>query len=972
MKNKLFTNWGLVWFIVALLLITGAFLNLFQRATHQLPPTDGILWVQRPDGVFAEKVVPGYAGARAGVFVGDRLIGVSLDGERFEEITKASDVQLYLEAVGVGGSLSYSLERTSYSFTDRVYIADLKNIDSLPRWKPSVFFLVVVGFFWLATAIFVFLKQGSQSPFVLHFAVLCLAAFVFHVYTPIGKGEDFDLGVSLIDDAAFALFPPIFLHFCLRYPVYKEVFKSQVWKVLYLPGVFLISLNLFFSLSLLFPFSGSFKERLISAINDYSIFSLINSLLLFHFISGIALGSTVLFWRFLRTRQAIVRQRLKWIIWGTASAVVPVLTLQITRLFTPLQEDFVTSAISTLPLVFIPLSFGHSVLRYRLMDVDIVFRKALVYVLTTLMIAIMIGGVALGLIFLTFGEDLSTTEITLRVFIAVIAMAAIVMLSEPLRSFLQERADRFFYGERYDLRQGLLDFGKTLSATTKLEPLLNALIERLQQVLEVEKMAVFIEDDKAISGYRLVKSVNLDNKYSIPSDFRQMIRIKSSKKGVVRADELEQENAALRQELHYYVPCVVRGRMIAVIGLGRTKDGALLSSEDLEILRTISGYIAVAIENSLLYQEQEQKAKELAILKEFNESIVESVSVGILTVNEEGIATHCNSAFEQMFATSRSKISGKRVEEIFDENLFANVSSLLGELKWTLQETVRAYKINAKTHDGRSLVLNVSIAPLRSTSGSQKGSIIVLEDVTFRVQLEQQLQQSEKLSSIGLLAAGIAHEVNTPLAGISSYTQMLLQMVPQDDSKKVILEKIQKQVERAANIISNLLNFARTGNGKSEFSKIEINRILEDTLQLLEPQIRKSRVEVSRNYAEELPQMVGSASKLQQVFTNLILNAIDAMPSGGKISLKTYSSGRKIVIEISDTGIGIEEKNLSKIYDPFFTTKPIGSGTGLGLAVAYGIIQEHSGKIEVFSQVGRGTTFKIEFPAVFVRKLEDV
>ena len=175
----------------------------------------------------------------------------------------------------------------------------------------------------------------------------------------------------------------------------------------------------------------------------------------------------------------MVRQRLKWTMCGTIAAIVPVVLMQLVERFgIPIPNDNFSTAITTLPLALIPLSFGHSVVRYRLMDVDVVVRRALVYAMTTVAIAMMIGAVALGLVFLAVGNNLSTTEITLRALIAIIAMAAIVMLSEPLKKFLQERADRFFYGERYDLRQGLLDFGKTLSATTALDPLLDGLSER--------------------------------------------------------------------------------------------------------------------------------------------------------------------------------------------------------------------------------------------------------------------------------------------------------------------------------------------------------------------------------------------------------------------------------------------------------------------------------------------------------------
>jgi signal transduction histidine kinase len=202
----------------------------------------------------------------------------------------------------------------------------------------------------------------------------------------------------------------------------------------------------------------------------------------------------------------------------------------------------------------------------------------------------------------------------------------------------------------------------------------------------------------------------------------------------------------------------------------------------------------------------------------------------------------------------------------------------------------------------------VAIAPLRSVSNNQTGAIIVFENVTSRVKLEESLQQSEKLSSIGLLAAGVAHEVNTPLTGVSSYTQMLLGMIPETDPKHALLQKVQKQTDRASNIVGNLLNFSRTGNA-SEFVEIDINKLLNDTLQLLEPQLRKSQVEVVKNYAEAPPKMFGNAGKIQQIFTNLIINARDAMPGGGKITLSTdIEQEDSIVVEVADTGSGINRR----------------------------------------------------------------
>lgn len=968
------TSWSLIWLLATVIFVAGGALNLYQRSSHNLPPTDGAIWTQKADGIYAEKVLPGFAASRAGIAVGDKLIGISLDDEKFEELelTSPNDVQIYLESAGVGGTITYLYQRPSYSFANNFYYADLKNIDTLPRWTASMIFLTFVGLVWLGVGIFILFKQGSQSPFVLHFATVCLAAFVFQVYRPLGLGKDFDLAVGILDDIAFAFFVPLFLHFCLRYPVRSEVFDEKPWQTyaLYVPAalisIFSLGLSLYFYL---IP-QDAIVAQISALIGKYDLFGALYKSSFYHFVGGISVGAGILLWRFFKKRQQpLVRQRLKWAMWGTITAVLPILVLQLAKQFIYLPEDTLSTALTTLPLALIPLSFGHSVVRYRLMDVDVVVRRALVYAMTTVAIAMMIGAVALGLVYLAVGNNLSPTEITLRGLIAIIAMAGIILLSEPLKNFLQERAERFFYGERYDLRNGLLDFGRTLSATTALEPLLNALTERLRQVLDVEKVAVFIEDAALPEGYKIAKSIGLGEVYKIPNDFRQMIRQKSASKGIVRADELDlieiettNGNGIRRQELHYFVPCVVRGKMVAVIGLGRTSDGSLLSSEDLEILQMVSGYVAVAVENSLLYQEQETRAEELELLKEFNESIVESVNVGLLAVDERGRITRCNSTFEEMLGLSREESVGKLVREIFDEGFALNLENIVGKSSWHLTEIRNAYKLHTTNFNGKSLILNVAIAPLRPFSEHHKGAIIVLEDVTSRVKLEETLQQSEKLSSIGLLAAGVAHEVNTPLTGVSSYTQMLLSMIPETDPKHALLLKVSKQTERASNIVGNLLNFSRTGNA-SEFSEIDVNKLLNDTLQLLEPQLRQTQIEIVKNYSPLPLKIFGNAGKLQQVFTNLILNARDAILGEGTITLTTsFALEDQVVIEVTDTGTGIEPENLSKIYDPFFTTKGVGSGTGLGMAVSYGIVQEHSGLIEAVSEIGEGTTFKLLFP----------
>jgi PAS domain S-box-containing protein len=957
--------------IGAALLISAGVLNFNQRTRHQTPPWDGVTWVDTKDGVVAKAIEKNSAGERAWLLPGDHLIAISLDpNSKGEPITSARSVQIYLDEARLGGQLHYLMERPSYPEDTRFYYADLDNLGAVHRWTPRVLYINLLGLVYLFVGFFVLFKQGGRAPYVLHFASLCLAAFVFHFYTPTGTYRDLDLGVAFLRNAAFLLFPPLFLHFCMLYPTRQQLFSNRRWRalVLYIPALLLIALSipLFLrdELAKVVPFIHRFP------VNE-TLLTVFYSTGLVQFVLALLASAALLIRTYFSAKATIVKQQVKWVVWGTALAVAPfTLLYAVVYLFGAPTDRWLTD-VALLPLTLIPFAFGYSVLRYRLMDVELVVRRVFVYALTTLGIALLIGIVVYtgGLYAFGSGDAFTSGEITLRVVIAVLAMAAIVMVAAPVKNFLQEQVDRLFYGERYDLRNSLLDFGRTLSATTALDPLLDALVRRLQEVMNVGRIAIFVEDKHAPSGYSIVRSTGLSNEAIVPPDFREMIRVKSAEYGIVRVDDLDPTpgtSGAVKRSLHYFVPCVVRGRMVAVIGLGRSVDGALLSSEDVEILRTVSGYVAVAIENSLLYQDQQERASELKLLKEFNESIIESINVGLLAVDLEGRVTRLNSALEHILDLRRDAAIGKYVENLFSEDFAETLTQVLGKDGWRLKEIRNIYKLHTATRGNRSLVLNIALAPLQDAQG-QTGALVVLEDVTARISLEEQLQQREKLSSIGLLAAGVAHEVNTPLTGVSSYTQMLLGMLSESDPKHALLQKVRTQAERATNIVNNLLNFSRTGNA-TEFAELGIARVLDDTLQLLEPQLRRSQIEIVRAYDPDAPEVFGNAGKLQQVFTNLILNARDAIPDGGRITIAAGpADDGSLAVEISDTGVGIAPENVAKIYDPFYTTKGVGQGTGLGLAVSYGIVQEHTGRIGVESIPGRGTTFRITIPSARAR-----
>ncbi|MGH9203846.1 MAG: two-component system sensor histidine kinase NtrB, partial [Vicinamibacterales bacterium] len=323
-----------------------------------------------------------------------------------------------------------------------------------------------------------------------------------------------------------------------------------------------------------------------------------------------------------------------------------------------------------------------------------------------------------------------------------------------------------------------------------------------------------------------------------------------------------------------------------------------------------------------------------------------------------------NSAIEHVYGVSRADASGRLIDEVFDAPFVEVVRAARRDTP--AGATLSRIPLAGRgERAGRTLIVNAAVVPLRASDGPVAGTIVIVEDITARVQLEEQLQISEKMASIGLLAAGVAHEVNTPLTGISSFTQMLLEGADPADPRTQLLEKIERQTFRAAKIVNGLLNLSRPTSGSSgDRGLVDLNTVITDVLSLLEHQLELHKIRVRRDLSEQPPMVMGMEHKLQQVFLNLFLNAKDAMPKGGWLSVRTRVEDGRVSAEVADTGSGIPNEYLARIYDPFFTTKAISQGTGLGLSITYGIVREHDGSIDCDSAVGQGTRFTLSLPSI--------
>ena len=925
---------------VALAILTAAsvvFAVINLEKETQLPvPYDGVRWLEAGGTLAANAVVAGGPAANAGIRVGDHLL--SVDGQR---ITTAASLERQLYRSGVWSKAQYQIERNGVPWSATVVLA--KEDKSLFMGER------LIGLIYLGIGLYVLFRRWT-APKSTHFYVFCLVSFILYTFHYTGKFNTFDEIVYWSNIAAELLQAALFLHFAFTFPEKRKTLENTPWlaALIYVPGAVLMGLWLL----------ARFQFEASSSLVWY-----LNRLQAAYWAAYFVWAAGILWDSYRKSSTPLGQRQMKWISRGTVLAIAPYILFYVVpfmagALPTPSME------VSVLSLVFLPLTFGYAIVRYRLMDVDIIFKRGVSYTLAT---AAIVG--AYFVIIGSLADAIRTKYPSAGTYGLIAAIVATALLFEPLKNWFQERVDRFFYRKRYDYRRTLIEFGRELSSEVDLGAMLTSVIDRLSRTLLVDRIAIFLATGDETEKFVMVKSFGISYSGSLdlaflvverPEHYAGHIFFDNTRKALQESMAARETIAKLN--LNYYIPCTVQGRTIAVLGLGKTVAGDFLSSEDVELLETLSGSVGIAIQNARLYASLEQKASEYERLKDFNENIVESISVGVLAVDLEDRVESWNSQMEVMYAMPRSQVLGQRLSEVFPP-------AFMEEFYRVRQNPGihNLYKFRINTPGGNTRIANVAIAPLVTRKFSVIGRLIIVDDITERIDLESQLSQAEKMSSIGLLAAGVAHEVNTPLAVISSYAQLLGKHVNGDAKTADLLDKITRQTFRASEIVNNLLNFSRTS--ATEFSDVDINKVIRETLALLEHQLKTSHIQVESDLHSGLPAIHGNAGKLQQVFLNLFLNAKDAMAgSGGTLRIAT-SNGAGVLVSISDTGPGISPEHISKIYDPFFTTKTTpregqSRGTGLGLSVTYGIIQEHAGKIRVESLPGRGATFHLEFPLI--------
>jgi two-component system, NtrC family, sensor kinase len=908
----------------------------FESERRISAPDDGVKWVEQGGVLIADDVEPNGPGAKAGIKPGDQLISVN-----GQPVKNTSGLERQLYRSGPWQKATYSVVRRSVALDSDVILE--------PADRTIKNYLRGIALIYLGIGIYVLLRRWTATGST-HFYIFCLVSFIAYSFHVTGKLDAFDLEIYWSNVVAWVLLPALFLHFVLTFPEKREIIRKHPWALalIYVPGAFLVTIRL--AAMRLLEASGRLNRAVDRIDLSYGALFFV-------------LAATFLWYSYSHASSTVLRQQLKWVTRGTILAIAPFTLLYVLHFVFPHGMAWVPQELiklSVLSLVVLPLTFGYAIFRYRLMDVDLIFKRGVVYTLSAATVVGLYFGLVAGVATLVHSRQPSTGPVGL-----ILAVVVTALLFDPVRKWIQDRVDHLFYRTVYDYRRTLIEFGRELSSETDLNALLSSVVDRLSRTLSVDRIAIFLRGEEDSEPFVLSKSIGMNAISRLDLSFLGAPRPEAAghmffeNTHQVPRETMGSQEAIARLDLNYYIPCRAQQKTVAVLGLGKTNKGDYLSSEDVELLETLGGYIGIAIQNGQLYASLQQKVAEYERLKDFNENIVESINVGVMALDMEDRIESWNAQMEVMYALPRwqaltqplrSVFPAEFVEEFYRMRQNGGINNL--------------YKFRLSTPAGETRTVNVAIAPLVTRQFQVVGRLVIMDDITERIELESQLSQADKLSSIGLLAAGVAHEVNTPLAVISSYTQMLAKQLQGDPQKSGLLEKITRQTFRASEIVNNLLNFSRTSG--TEFANVDINKVITDTLALLEHQFKVAKVQVESQLTPNISPVEGNPGRLQQVFLNLFLNAKDAMTGGGKLTVSTMN-GEMVSVRVSDTGSGIAPEHIQRIYDPFFTTKTSpregqSRGTGLGLSVTYGIIQEHAGKIRVESNPGAGTTFALDFP----------
>ncbi len=911
-------------------------LNLYRRLTWK-EPTDGVIWAKQPKGLTAMSIGRDSPAYLSGIKKGDILFKINGNPVK----NRADQIKLMWVISRTEQKAIYEIGREGQPPLSPSFYLTTKGTGL------GYYYLALVGLtaFVIALIVMFSTKSPLTLPYI-YFYLVSLSLYAIYVFSPTGQLDVLDSLFFWLDKLTFLFFPPLLFHYFSIFPQRKKFLKRRPSAPIafYVPALLLLAGQA----ALHLPWLQSLE---LGQLLDLT--SGLDKIQLLHFCAFLLLTIVTIIHSTRRTSSVMVRKQYTWIAYGLGIGTVPFLALNaIPHLLGRMPTA--TGELTILFQALVPLTVAYSISRYKIMDFEIVLKKAATLAFSYFVIASLYLVVSSQTRF--FSEN--------RLNVVILGVLAIVLgatLFGPLKKLFQSMLDRVFYRRSYKYRKTLLYISQELSRERNLQHLSQRLLELIANALSLKGSALLLTDEKEPGSFSVLQA-----RGELPPLPARITLDQGLFQAFQKSAYLTYYTFPDRRDLRFrleklsvwgffqFMPLKVEDKLIGCLAMGKKISATYLTSEDWELLTTISYPVALALENAYLYDQASLRTMELERLKDYSENIIESLTVGVAVLDQEGKIIGWNRVLEETFLRRKEVVLGQSLLAVVGET---NYSAIFPSD--TQQDYQLLSEIRMDIRPGLTKIFDIARTPLLDNRLNPYGTIIVFEDITDKILLQQQLVTSEKLASIGLLSAGVAHEINTPLTGISSYVQMLQKKLT-DPHFAHILGKIEAQTDRVARIIKNLLNFARNPSDIA-FSRVSLIDNLKEIVALIEYKLKAMNIRLEFNPAP-LPLIWAQGERLQQVFINIILNALDAMPEGGLLRLDIEQQNGEALVRIADTGTGIKKDHLARIFDPFFTTKGIGKGTGLGLSISHAIVKEHEGQITVDSIEGKGTTFCVILP----------
>ncbi|HUF17741.1 MAG TPA: ATP-binding protein [Thermoanaerobaculia bacterium] len=895
--------------VLTLAVIAGGF-HSFQRKRSSFERLDFQSF--RDNGtIVIHAVDPGSGAEKAGLRAGDLLWAVNG--------IPAGEVDAFRETMrGDGRPVSLIIGRGNDTLQILYRAPELKI-------EYTYLFFTFTGFLYLSIGLFT-LFRGARGESLLFYFVTLLT-FVVYAYSPDNSRVDLTYQILyLVEELARIILPPLTLHFFLRFPRPLLQNRLQVSALYFLPSLLILwNINLFL------------LGNAIPIASPATSIQIIERWEMLHFAVYFTLAFIALAYSYRTASVVGQRKQVKWILLGMGVGFIPFLFLYLIPYIVKGVDSAYTS-IAIIPLALIPLAFAVSILRYRLWDVEVIIKEILAYTVTFVFGIIAFSTV--NLVLSTWIEEHFALERNFLAFTSGLLIAGVLV---PVKGRIESIIEMFVYRDTYRHRKAILDFAQELATFHDLHELIEMVRERVAAAINVHQMNLYVRD----GGYFVVytREPRLPMRFieseigNLPQDRPLLL----DQPRLPEASEIPM--VLLREGYRYLFPLRHRGELQGILLVGNKGEQEPLSRDDIYLIGSLTSSVALAIENARLYGRLRRQLDEIRTLKEYNENIIESSSSAIVVISADGTVLTGNNAFWTLVGT------GPESEETI-EQLFPPFRRLEGS-------GGAALEVHFTNRLGEERELTISSSPFNASGAPAGTSVLVIGDISERVRLERELQDKDRLAALGLLAAGVAHEVNTPLTGISSYAQLLLADLPADDPRYDILRKMEQQTFRASHLVNNLLNFARTRSGSME--TVDMADMVHNTLSVNENLLNTRDLTV---HVGELPHLkvLGDVYQLQQVLTNLLLNARDAAGQGGNVWIGLEAVNDRAVLTVRDDGGGVDPELRDTIFQPLVTTKRGQGGTGLGLAISDRIVRSHGGEITLESESGQGATFSVSLP----------